>query len=192
MSNLLEALQQRRSFPARLLEEPAPTDDQINELLQCAITAPDHGALHPWRFVIIRGNARSKLGEVFAEVLTQDQPNASEEKIRSVRDKPLRSPLIIAVIASIDQHHPKTPPVEQLLSAGVAASQLQLAATAMGFGSIWLTGPNAYHPTVKQQLGVSPDDEIVGFIYIGTATVIPPAKKKQPVLSDHVSEWHGD
>lgn len=191
MNALFDALQHRRSMPARQLIEPAPTDEQIKQLLTCAITAPDHGALSPWRFIIIRNEARDRLGDVFVQVLKEDKPDSSTEKIKSVGEKPLRSPLIIAVVATIEADHPKIPAVEQLLSAGIAAHQLQLAATAMGFGSVWLSGPNTYHPSVKQALEVVGEDQIVGFIYIGTPDGEPPAKKRLATLENRVSEWHG-
>lgn len=191
MNALFDALRNRRSIPARQLTEPAPTASELNELLSCAITAPDHAAMHPWRFIVIRGDARARLGEIFADVLRSENPDASAEKLKVVGEKPLRAPLIVAVVATITDPHPKTPVIEQVLSAGAAAHQLQLAATAKGFGSVWLTGPNAYHPTVKAALNVAEKDQIVGFIYLGTPQGEAPPKRKLPVLENLVSEWSG-
>ena len=96
--------------------------------------------------------------------------------------------MIVVIVATITADHPKTPEIEQILSAGSAATLIQLAATASGFGSIWLSGPNTYHPDVKAALGVALNDHIVGFIYMGS-----PAKasvpKARPALQDHLSEW---
>lgn len=119
-----------------------------------------------------------------------DKPDTPADKLERIADKPLRSPLIIVVIATITPDHPKTPEVEQILSAGAATQQIMLAANAMGFGSIWLTGPNATHPHVRSALGVSGHDEIVGFVYLGSPSIKPPSPKR-PVLSEHFTTWHG-
>ena len=49
--------------------EPAPTADQLDLMFRAGLRAPDHGQLHPWRFLIIEGDARHKLGELFAAAL---------------------------------------------------------------------------------------------------------------------------
>ncbi len=185
---MLETLEARTSMPAMQLVEPAPTQAQLERILHVGLTAPDHASMRPWRFITIRGDARNKLGEVFAAAAIKDNPDMPDEKIARVRQKPLRSPLIVVIVATITADHPKTPEIEQILSAGAATTLIQLAATASGFGSIWLSGPNAYFPDVKAALGVAPTDHIVGFVYMGT-----PAKaavpKPRPVLQDHLSEW---
>ncbi len=186
MLNLLEA---RVSTPAVQLAEPAPTQEQLERILRCGLTAPDHAGMRPWRFITIRGDARTALGEVFAKASLKDEPDLPDEKIARIKQKPLRSPLIVVIVATITADHPKTPEMEQVLSAGAAATLIQLAAKASGFGSIWLTGPNTYKDDVKQALGVSTSDHIVGFIYMGTPTK-PDTPKTRPELKDHLSEWH--
>ena len=106
-----------------------------------------------------------------------------------MKQKPLRSPMIVVIVATITENHPKTPEIEQILSAGAATTLIQLAATASGFGSIWLSGPNTYREDVKAALGVAKKDHIVGFVYLGTPTK-PAAMKERPALHDHLSEWH--
>jgi len=187
---LLLALQERVSFHARVLEEPAPNSEQLTDILKCAMTAPDHAQMRPWRFVIIEGDARIKLGEVFAQAVKQRDPDVSDKKLESVADKPLRSPMIITVIATITEDHPKTPVVEQILSAGVAAQHISLGANALGFGAHWLTGPNTYSSLVKDALGVEPKDQIVGFIYVGTPSMKKP-QRERPDPADFVSYWTG-
>ncbi len=190
MIEMLSELQQRQSTPANLLDEPAPCDDQIAEIVKAGLAAPDHAHLRPWRFIVIRGDARQKLGDIFVEATVRREPDMPDEKLEKQRLKPTRSPLIIAVVATITEDHPKTPVVEQILSAGAAMQLMQLAATALGFGSIWLTGPNAADNHVKSALGIDAGDELVGFLYIGT----PRNKKPQPdraPLSEHLSDWSG-
>ena len=187
---MLNALETRTSTPAVQLVEPAPNKEQLEKILQAGLTAPDHAAMRPWRFITIQGDARHKLGEVFAQATLKREPDTPAEKIARTKQKPLRSPLIVVIVATITPDHLKTPEVEQILSAGAAATLIQLAATANGFGSIWLSGPNTYHPDVKAALGVAEKDQIVGFIYMGTPSK-PAVAKSRPALTDHLSEWHG-
>ncbi len=213
MNSIIDFLQQRSSSPANRLIEPAPNDQQIAEILRCAVAAPDHARLRPWRFIIIRGDARKNLGDVFAEIALTSDGDSTEEKLQRVREKPLRSPLIITVVSILTSGHPKTPEIEQTLSAGAAAQQLLLGANALGFGAVWLTGANAYHPLVKSALSLASNEQITGFIYTGTEskaagnnqdankgtpsdekkeTPTNPIKPKaRPDVADHLSEWLG-
>jgi len=186
---MLETLEARTSMPAIQLVEPAPTQAQLDRILRVGLNAPDHASMRPWRFITIQGDARYKLGDVFAQAALKDKPDTPEEKIARIRQKPLRSPLIVVIVATITVNHPKTPEIEQILSAGAATTLIQLAATASGFGSIWLTGPNTYLPDVKLALGVAETDHIVGFVYMGTPAK-PAVAKSRPALNDHLSEWH--
>ena len=83
---------------------------------------------------------------------------------------------------------PKIPEIEQMLSAGAAAHNVLLASNALGFGSIWLTGANAYDPYACDELGLEENERIIGFIYIGTPTIeIPP--RPIPEVSTHHRKW---
>ena len=187
---MISLLHDRVSYPANALAEPAPDREQLSDILKCAMSAPDHAGMQPWHFIIIEGDARAKLGQVFATATQQRDPDASDKKLRMISEKPLRSPMIIIVIAKITEDHPKTPVVEQILSAGAAAQQMSLGANALGFGTAWLTGPNTYDNTVKEALGITAIDEIVGFLYIGTPTMKKPHRPR-PDPAEFTRYWHG-
>lgn len=188
MNSLLDTLQSRHSFPASQLTEPTPNEQQLNDILKCAITAPDHAKLCPWRFIVIRGEARNALGDVFVDAAKSRDPDISEQKLERLKEKPLRSPLIVVIVTTLTPDHPKTPVIEQTLSAGAAVQLMQLGATATGFGSIWLSGANAYDENVKQALGIEAKDQITGFLYLGTPPDTQPTRRR-PELNDHVTEW---
>jgi nitroreductase len=178
----------RRSVAPDALDDPAPSDTDIDTILRSAVAAPDHGGLMPWRFILIRGEARRRLGELFAEATQARDPAADADTLAKQASKPLRAPLIIAVAARIDVDNPKIPAVEQLLSAGAAAQQIQLAATALGYGAIWLTGANAHDSAVVEALGLDLDDRIVGLLHIGTPSD-PGATPQRPDPWDFTTEW---
>jgi nitroreductase len=170
----IDALLERRS--AKTLADPAPDAGALELLLECASRAPDHGRLRPWRFIVIRGAARERLGELMADQLRRKQPAASAEALQRERQKALRAPLII-VVAAVCNATARIPPIEQILAAGAAAQNMMLAAPALGFGAMWKTGDPAYDDTVKVTLGLEAGDAIVGFLYLGTVPpdALPPA-----------------
>ncbi|MCP4332244.1 MAG: nitroreductase [Gammaproteobacteria bacterium] len=186
MNDSLKLLE-RHSTPARALVEPAPDDKQLRLILKTALSAPDHGRLHPYRFISIRGDARGKLSEIFGKATQQREPDVDPAYLEKQKDKPLRSPLIVIVVASLIES-PKVPQIEQMLAAGAAAHNVLLAANALGFGSIWLTGANAYDDYVCSELGLVQNERIIGFIFLGTASIdIPP--RPIPEVSSHLSSW---
>ncbi|MGE4220603.1 MAG: nitroreductase family protein [Alphaproteobacteria bacterium] len=186
----MDALLNRSSVPAKLLAEPAPAGAELDEILATAMRAPDHGALRPWRFLTIRGEARRRLGEVFAEALCRRDPLATEDMRQKELGRPLRSPLILVVYAEIVANHPKVPRVEQVVAAAAAAQNVLLAAHAKGYGGIMLTGANAHDTHVKTALGIDPDNEIVTFLYLGTP-VETPRQKPRPDPAAFCREWNG-
>ncbi len=180
----LKAIATRRSFAK--LSSPAPSDNDLQLMLDAAMRAPDHKELRPWRFVIMRNDALPEFGEVNAQALRKREPDATEGQLDKERNKPRRAPVVIAVAAvHIDR---KLPFVEVLCSAAAATQNLLLACHALGYGAIWRTGDGAYDPTVNEWLGLAPADQIVGLIYIGTAAgEAPPRQPVDPTLAD----WRG-
>ncbi|MBI3708496.1 MAG: nitroreductase family protein [Proteobacteria bacterium] len=181
----LEALTTRAS--PRQLVEPAPDEASLAKILAAAVAVPDHGRLRPWRFFVVRGEARQRFGDLLADALRKREPNAPQQMIDGERAKPLRAPLIIVVATKL-QNHPKIPAVEQVIATGLAAQHLLLAAHALGFGGMWRTGAPAYDPVVKQGLGLAAEDSIIGFIYLGTPAGDPPPAKKLDHTASTV-EW---
>lgn len=186
----LELLLSRQSAPAKLLGEPAPSDDELRPVFEAAVRAPDHGAIRPWRFKIIRGAGRERLGDLFVEATRRRAPDTPAEKLEETRGKPLRAPLIIAVCAETFPDHPKVPIVEQIVSAGAAAQTMLLTLQAMGYGAVLLSGPNAHDPLVKAAFGLQDKDELIGFIYVGTVQE-ETREKRRPDAAQFVSAWDG-
>lgn len=174
----------RRSTPK--LDEPAPDDHEVRAMLAAAATAPDHGLLQPWRAVVLRGAARERLGEAFAAAHREREPGCRPEDYERTAGKPLRAPLIVAVIARA-RPHGKIPEWEQLVTAGCAAQNLCLAAHALGYGSMWRTGWYADEPIVRDHLGLQAHEQVVGWIYLGTPKGSAPPARPPANLDERVS-----
>jgi len=186
----LEFLNRRRSVPARQLGEPGPDAAQLDALLRAAVRVPDHGKLTPWRLVLVRGEARRRLGEAFAAIHRRIDAQVPPAVLEKDRERFNFAPLIVTVIARLDEHHPKVPAQEQLLSAGCVAYNLLLGAQALGFGAQWLTGWAAYHADTAALLGLAAGERIVGFIHVGTPQETAP-ERNRPDVATLVSEWNG-
>lgn len=187
MNDSLSRLLQRRSVPSRWLGEPGPSEPEVKTLLRVASRVPDHGKLVPWRFILIQGDARQRLGEVLAAAFQADNPGAGEDKLAAERERFAQAPLVVAVVSRVVPHV-KIPEWEQVLSAGAVCMNLLNGATALGYGASWLTGWAAFDRRVLDALGLKPDERIAGFIHIGTAKETP-TDRDRPNLNDIVTRF---
>lgn len=163
--NALEVLQNRVSCPQ--LQAPAPSGEVLANIKQAAMRAADHGLMRPWRFLVIENDSLDRLGELFVkakEATAVAMPDALRQR---VIEKPKRAPMIMVAIANC-QPNPKVPEVEQLISAGCAVQNMLNAAFAQQVGAMWRTGEMAYSQIVREGLGLSDNEQIVGFLYLGT------------------------
>ncbi len=182
----LDALLNRASMP--LLDAPGPTPEQLDIMFKAALRAPDHGALRPWRFLVIEGDARQQLGQLFLQAALQDDPELIDARQSKTLNMPLRAPTLIVVIASTTPEH-KVPVIEQQVSAGCAAQNILHAAHIQGLGAMWRTGAMSYHPHVLEGLGLTENEQLIGYLYLGT----PTRERSAPELpvERFVSHWPG-
>ena len=119
------------------------------------------------RFLAIEGERRAEFGQVLEHALLGRDPGADEAAKTKATRAPFRAPLVLVAIARF-REHPKVPEMEQRLSVGCAAHAALLAAEALGYAGVWRTGAAARDPAVMADLGLTQNEEIVGFIYLGT------------------------
>jgi nitroreductase len=185
MNDALSLLQQRRSVGPQRLGEPGPGPEEIETLLTVAARVPDHGRLVPWRFLVIEGEARHRIGDAIAAAFSADQPGADAEKVAFERNRLARAPLVIAVVSRA-RPHAKIPEWEQVLSSGAVCMNLLHAAHTMGYGAAWITEWYAFDRRVLDALGLEADERIAGYIHIGTV-VDKSAERARPALADIVT-----
>lgn len=187
---VLALLSTRRSVKPDALSSPGPSPDELETMLTIASRVPDHKKLVPWRFIVLEGEARARLGEVAAAAcVAQEKEAPSEVRLATERGRLMRAPLVIAVVSRVVAH-PAAPEWEQVLSAGAACFNLCLAANAMGYATAWITEWITYNPDVRKALGLADNERIAGFIYVGTAGARP-EERERPALSDIVTRWQG-
>lgn len=186
LSSPLALLETRRSGKPRDMIAPGPTPDELDRILRIAARVPDHGKLAPWRFVVIED--RDAFAQLLARAYAEDRPEAGALELKANEEFARQAPLLVAVLSK-PVASSKIPLSEQRQSASVAAYNLELAATALGYVSGWLTGWAAFSPTVLRALGAADEgDEIVGFIFIGTPGR-PPEERPRPAIETVVRRW---
>lgn len=170
----LDLLLTRSSQPR--LQAPAPEGQALENIKQAALRAPDHACLTPWKFVVCQNQGLIRLGEVFQQAAIA--ANKSEKELERAPQLPLRAPMVIVAIAKYTKND-KVPWVEQVASASCALHAMQMAAVAQGFAGVWRTGSFAQSSTVKKAFDLSEQDEIVGFLYLGSSLIKPLIKSKR-------------
>jgi len=164
---LFDAIESRST--AKSLTGPGPTPTQTARLLEAADHAPDHGRLKPWRFIAVNGAERETFADAVAQSRRDQNPSYTDEQMELEREKVRRSPSILVAACVVRKNIPKVPEIEQVIAAGAAVENLLLAATELGIGAMWKTGPAAYSTRVKAAVGLAPDDHIVAILHLGTA-----------------------
>jgi nitroreductase len=186
-SEALDLLLRRRSASAKAMTEPGPSAEDLQLILKAGVRVPDHGKLAPWRFLVFDGEARAEFGAVLERVLMEREPDAGDVRREIERKRFMRAPLVVAVISSPNAAKP-IPEWEQRLSAGAVCQNMVIAATALGYGAQWVTEWCAYDEAVVAALGLSGEERVAGFLYLGTSGE-PLRERERPEVASLVRHW---
>ena len=180
MNSVIEFLSTRRSVTAKTMQPGKVDPAHLDRILTAGIRVPDHGALKPWKLVVISGEARARLdSEVIHAEFMAANPDAKPEVEAVETGRLQRADVVIAVISS-PVEHPKIDEWEMWLSAGAVCTTLLYAAQSFGYAAQWLTEWYAYNDRMLTALGGTPGhDRIAGFIYIGEK-IKPPIERTRP------------
>lgn len=174
----LEAIRTRRTIGVSTGDVSRET---IAELIEAATWAPNHRMTQPWKFTVVTGTARERLGEVWgrdasAGIVDEKQRQAVFE---GEKKKPLRAPALI--IVSVRTAPDPVTAEEDLVATSAGVQNLLLAAHSKGLSAGWKTGKIVSSDAVKQFLGLERRDHIIAVVYLGAKTSEAPAPKKRSV-----------
>lgn len=179
---VLDFLARRRSVSALSLRAPAPTPNELHDLLTLAARAPDHGKLAPWRFIVAEGEAKAELAARL-EALAQSRGDA---KAATKLGKLKVPPLCVAVVSRVKPGD--IPEWEQILSAGAVCTNLTYAALAMGYGANWITDWYAFDAEARAIWGMAENERVAGYVMIGTPAE-PAQERERPDLDALITAW---
>lgn len=185
----IDYLFSRRSV--KYVQAPAPAEAELAQILQAAMSAPDHGKLQPWRFALIRGEAVGRLADLAMDASKRAGRAPTLEKEASTRAWLANVPLLIALACRIDHGNTKIPEHERLLAVGAAVTNMLNAAHMLGYGAYWSTGLGTYVDEVNEALGFDGlDYRFMGYLAVGTP-IQAPAAIQRPDYRDFITEWTG-
>lgn len=180
LPDTIELLLKRRSLVAKFLEAPGPSTEELDQILRCATRVPDHKGINPWRIQIVDRSTQDIFHAKLPNLHTGDPAHLEKTNAKEPRNAPL------LLIVSSNTVSNKAPRSEQLLSGAAVCQNILIAAHALGYHSQWITEWMAYNNAVKSYLGISKNEEIIGFLYIGTAPKVP-NERPRPSLDNIVS-----
>lgn len=184
-SAAMEFLLSRRSRPAKTLQGPVPSRDELEPILTAAARTPDHGKLEPWRFIVVQGGAMDRLADLArarGAELGYDEEKTTKGAAQFVTGE------LTVVVVEVQKPSEKVPAIEQTYSAGAVCLALLNAALASGWGANWLSGwPSHDRGFVEAGFGLATHESVAGIIHIGTEKMAPP-ERPRPDLSA-ITSW---
>jgi nitroreductase len=165
----IESLLSRTSLAGAFMKPPAPSDEELQQILGAAQRASDHGRLRPWRFFVVRPEQYETFFDRLAEAATRVSGDPSRYEMNREKYRlPARAPLLVVAAAKINKAH-KVAAIEQAFAAAGATQLVLNGAHALGYSAYLFSGPGVFDPTFKASFGLDADDHLIGFICLGTA-----------------------
>jgi len=180
--DVYDALRHRRS--AKAYGQDPIADDVLERVIEAATWAPNHHLTEPWRFFVLQGDARVRLGEVVGEAMLAG--GATEGAVLATRVKLVRAPALV-IVAQVNRPADPTADLEDYAATAAAIQNLLLAAHAEGLTAKWSTGELTMMPAVFEHLRLSEGDRIVGFVYIGSG--VDGAEPSAPRRNAPTIDW---
>ncbi|BAU29348.1 nitroreductase [Aneurinibacillus soli] len=171
MDDLLELIKTRRTI-GKVVDELVPRE-HIIQILEAGHWAPSHHNTQPWKFFVMTGEGRNRLGEAYARISIEEK-GAEGAEAAELREKGTkkahRAPLVIAV-ACVPTEGEHVMRREEVAATTACVQNMLLAAHALGYGAIWRTGAPCYDVRMKEAFGLGDHDEMVALLYIGRPQV---------------------
>lgn len=167
-SALIRILKSRRSVkPAKMNGKKIP-DDIMLKILEAGDWAPTHKITEPWRFIVFSDEKVKAFCLEHAELYKNNTP---AEKFNMDKYEKLIgngvNPSHIVIVYMKRSQSVDIPEIEEIAAVSASIQNILLAATAYGAASFWSTGGLTHKPELKTQLGLSPNDKIMGILYLG-------------------------
>ncbi|WP_019910853.1 nitroreductase family protein [Paenibacillus sp. HW567] len=146
----------------------------LEELLNVAVWAPNHGLREPWRFIAFQGEGAKFLGDAVFSIMKRI---VSDPEFAVKRKEYIASiPLTLIVVMPEDPRQREWD--EDYAAVSALVQNFQLAAWEQGVGTIWKTDPYIYAPDFRTAIGVKPGEKIVAMVHAGYPETVPGARPR--------------
>lgn len=187
--SIQEIIKNRRTIKPNSFNGEIIEDIDIKEMLECANWAPTHKLTEPWRFIIYKGEAKTQFGKEHAEMYKKVKkgddflPHKYENLMNFANNS---SHIIIIIMKRDDKERVKE--IEEIAAVSCAVQNMMLVATEKKIANVWITGGLTYFSILRDFLGFSEKDKVMGFLYVGKSD--SKAKGKRHSSIDEKTIWH--
>lgn len=175
----------RQTILPKRLSDPGPNAEQLELILGAAASAPDHGQLLPWRFVVVPVDLRAALARAFGAALLERDALATSEQVLQAQEKAHRAPFLLLVIVDARRGDPDVDLYERIISSGCAVQNMLLMATALGYGSALTSGKALKSQTLRSLFCLEEGEHALCFVSMGTVQSRKQSRMR-PVQGDYV------
>ena len=157
-----------RTSVRRFRPDPVP-QTAIQQLLDCAVRAPNHKLTEPWRFVVLTGAARDRLAEIRARHRRKRfaDPEGPEAQVAAdkVRRESRETPVYIVVMSAVSND--EITREDDYAASMMAIANLMTAEQSLGLGTYLRTGGVMRVTDLLALAGVQESFRVVGIISLG-------------------------
>jgi nitroreductase len=196
--DFFDLVKARRSV-RKYKSEPV-SKETILKLLDCANWAPSASNRQPWEFIVVHEAKVKQLSESYretaekiAEMFARNAKAADMNIGNIVTSNDFLqfastyggAPVVVVIL--MNKHSDPNQAKADLESASAAMENILLAATELGLGTCWMTGPLFNEKALRGILNISDEKEIVALTPLGHPEVIPkPVPRKDPKLEQKI------
>ena len=178
----------KRTSVRHFRPDPVPRP-VIEQLLECAVRAPNHKLTEPWRFAVLTGAARARLAELRARHRLKRYADPGSEEARAGAEKVRReteeTPAFVVVMCALNPD--ELTREEDYAAAMMATANLMIAAESLGLGTYLKTGGIMRDPGVAALAGLEPEFRIVGVVSLGYPAAEEPPRRRRPAAG--LTRW---
>jgi nitroreductase len=177
-----------RTSVRRFLDQPVPRET-VEQLLDCAVRAPNHKLTEPWRFAVLTGRAKERFATIrarhrlkrFTDPSSPEAQAAAEKVAREARQTPVY--IIVMVAVSSDEITRE----DDYAAAMMAISNLMTAAQSLGLGTYLRTGGVMRDPALLELATVPEQFRVVGILSVGYPAEADPPRRRKPAAE--LTQW---
>lgn len=161
-------------------------DGILKEILENANWAPTHKLTQPWHFTVFTGEGLKKLADFQSRLYKRlSGDNFRDSKYRKLQEQPLGASHVIAIGMKRDAKE-RVPEIEEIEAVACAVQNMALTVAAYGLGCYWGSGGITYMEEAKSFFGLSGEDKLLGFLFLGYVA-IPSTPREHIAVSEKVT-----
>ncbi|MCC6939844.1 MAG: nitroreductase [Flavobacteriales bacterium] len=188
ISEISDLIRQRRTIHPKDYSPREVHRELVERILTNGTWAPTHGMTQPWRFTVFTGTARTRLSSFLGETYrrTTAPEKFLQRKFDNITQRPLQSTVVIG-LGMVRDPNGKISERDEQLAVACAVQNMQLTCAAYGLGAFWATSGVAMGSEMRDFLGLGPNDQALGLLFIGYPEGEWPKGQRKPL--DQVSTW---